>query len=452
MDLPEQVKQALWLLDKAGHEAYAVGGCVRDSLLHLTPHDWDICTAARPREIQKVFGTYPVIATGLRHGTVTVVLDGMPLEVTTYRVDGTYTDHRRPDEVRFVTNLIEDLSRRDFTVNAMAYRPDTGVVDPFHGREDLRSGLLRCVGEPEKRFQEDALRILRALRFASVYGLTIEPATSRALLRQRELLSRVAPERLQAELNRLLPGRGVGTILREYAAVLAVFLPEILPSLGFEQHSVYHHLSVWEHTALALESAASLLPVRLALLFHDLAKPLCFTMDEQGHGHFYGHAGQGWPIAEQALNRLRYDRRTVERVTRLVKYHDTSIEPTEPSVRRWLNRMGEEDLRLLLEVKKGDALGHAPEVVPASLRSIAQVERRMEQVLEKRQCFSLKDLQVNGRDVLAAGIPAGPRVGEILDRLLRQVMDGELPNRREELLKALLAMAGEDGREAGAGQ
>lgn len=381
-----------------------------------------------------------MFAAGLKHGTVTVMMNGMPLEITTYRVDGTYTDHRRPDEVRFVTSLLEDLSRRDFTINAMAYRPDTGVVDPFHGQEDLRAGLLRCVGAPEKRFDEDALRILRALRFAADYGLTIEDSTSQALFRQRELLSNVAAERLQSELNRLLPGRGAGEILRRYAEVFMVFLPEIRPSVGFEQHSVYHHLTVWEHTVLSMESAAPLLPVRLALLFHDLAKPRCFTLDAQGRGHFYGHAGLSWPMARQALLRLRYDRQTVERVTRLIKYHDTPIEPTEPSVRRWLNRLGEEDLRLLLEVKKGDALGHAPAVVAASLEGIGQVEECLRQVLEERQCFSLKHLQVNGRDALAAGIPAGPPVGRALDQLLRRVMDGELPNRREDLLAALEKM------------
>ncbi len=437
MELPCQVVKAMKVLEKAGHESYVVGGCVRDSLLHLRPHDWDICTPARPQEIQDAFEGYPVVVTGQKHGTVTVMMDGMGLEITTYRSDGAYADHRHPDQVRFVASLWEDLSRRDFTINAMAYRPGTGIVDPFHGQEDLRTGCLRCVGEPEKRFCEDALRILRALRFAADYGLTIEADTSAALRRQMKLLTLIAPERIMAEMNRLIVGKGAGKILRQYPEVLAVFLPEISSAIGFEQHSVYHHLSVWEHTALAVESAASVLPVRLALLFHDLAKPQCFTLDKEGCGHFYGHGGRSSLIAEQALIRLRYDRRTVEQVTRLVKYHDTPIEAAEPAVKRWLNRMGEEDFRLLLEVKKGDTLGHAPWVVEAGMERIDRVEQCMEGVLRQRQCFALKDLAVNGVDVLKTGIPAGPKVGQVLRWLLEQVINGGLPNDRAVLLEAV---------------
>ena len=437
MQVPTPVASAVRMLENHGFEAYAVGGCVRDSLLGLTPHDWDICTSALPEEMQAVFDGFRVIETGKAHGTLTVLVDGMPLEITTYRVDGAYSDHRRPDGVRFVSRIEEDLARRDFTVNAMAWHPERGLRDPFGGEEDLRKRLLRAVGEPGLRFEEDALRIMRALRFAAAYGLRIDPATATALRQKRTLLGFVAAERLRAELDRLLTAADVESILSDYPDVLAVFLPFISSMVGFEQHSVYHHLDVWQHTATAVGASVPDLPVRLALLLHDAGKPARYIVDEEGRGHFYGHASVSAALAEETLYALRYDRKTMETVIRLVKYHDTPIPPEPPAVKRWLGRLGEEGFRMLLEVKRGDARGHAPAVVPASLSAVDGVEDCLNRVIAEGACFSVRDLAVDGRDAIAVGVPEGPEIGKALAALTEAVIDGVWPNDREVLLRVL---------------
>lgn len=297
MTIPQDALTILQRLNDAGEEAYVVGGCVRDALLGVTPKDWDICTSARPEEMQRIFSGMHVVETGLKHGTLTVVLHHTPYEVTTFRVDGAYTDHRHPDGVTFVTDVTMDLARRDFTVNAMAYHPVRGLVDAFGGREDLARRLIRCVGRPEARFEEDALRILRALRFASVYDFDIDPETASAIHALYPTMAQVAAERIRVELSKLLCGKGVGRILRDYSDVITFLLPELAPSVGFEQHTPYHRFDVWEHTVRAVEAVAPTEALRLTMLLHDSGKPACFTMDAQGVGHAYGHQKRSTELA-----------------------------------------------------------------------------------------------------------------------------------------------------------
>ncbi len=318
ISLPVPVEYVLHTLRRGGYEAYIVGGCVRDALLGFPPADWDVTTSAPPEDIVRLFeGRNRLIETGLKHGTVTILADGMPVEVTTYRIDGKYTDGRHPDSVCFTASLAEDLRRRDFTINAMAYCPEEGLIDCYSGQADLREGIIRCVGVPDIRLQEDALRILRALRFASVLGFSIDGDTADSLRRNRELLANIAAERLAAELNRLLCGRKAGKILLDYSDILGIFLPELSPMVGFAQHNAYHAYDVWEHTARCLQAASPLLPVRLAVLLHDSGKPPCFTMDDNGIGHFYGHPAVSTEIARTVLTRLRYESKTTETVCRI---------------------------------------------------------------------------------------------------------------------------------------
>ena len=317
INLPEQVRRALARLEAAGHEAFVVGGAVRDCVRGAgTGTDWDITTSALPEETETIFSGYRVIEAGMKHGTVTVLLDGEPLEITTYRVDGGYSDHRHPDEVRFTRSLREDLRRRDFTMNAMAYSPRTGVVDPFGGQADLAAGVVRCVGEPDRRFQEDALRILRALRFASALGMGIHPDTARAARDNRGLLTSVAAERVRVELTKLLCGADAERVLLEFPDILSVLLPEIGAMVCFDQHNPHHDRDVWAHTA-AVTAAIPAQPVlRWAALLHDVGKPPCFSLAEDGVGHFYGHAAESARMADGILRRLRFDTDSREEIVR----------------------------------------------------------------------------------------------------------------------------------------
>ena len=439
--LPKEVETVITTLQGAGYSPYLVGGCVREMLRGKAPSDYDMTSDALPQEVLRLFGEW-AHPTGLQHGTVTVVSGGLPIELTTMRRDGAYRDNRHPDSVTFGTSIEEDLARRDFTVNAIALSPDGTLVDPYGGQEDLKAGVLRCVGEPKRRFEEDALRLMRALRFAGAYDLRIVPETAAALHEKREGLRFVAAERLRAELDRFLVTAGVDRMLTEYPDILAVFLPFITPMVGFEQHSVYHHLDVWRHTAACVAAAIPDRDVRLALLLHDAGKPSRFTLDEEGHGHFYGHAPASASIAEETLRTLKYDRKTRESIVRLVRYHDTPIPAEPPAVKRWLCRFGEEEFRLLIEIKRGDAKGHAPSVVSASLAAVDALEQCLDTVIAEGACFSVRDLAVDGNDAMACGVPAGPLVGKALARLTEEVIEGRLPNERETLLEFLRGNAG----------
>ena len=432
--VPETAAWILTRLNENGHRAYVVGGCVRDSLLGLIPKDWDICTSATPEEMRSAFHGCHVVETGLKHGTLTVVLNHVPYEVTTFRVDGAYTDHRHPDSVTFVRDVREDLARRDFTVNAMAYQPQEGLVDAFGGQEDLRAGVIRCVGEPERRFDEDALRILRALRFASVYGMRIEDGTARAIHRRRGDLAGVAAERIRVELGKLLCGQGAGRMLREYHDVITGVLPWLAPMVGFDQRTPYHRYDVWEHTLRAVDAVPPTEVLRLTMLLHDSGKPACFTLDEQGVGHAYGHQARSAAIAEEVLAYLKADNATRDRVLLLVAHHDMPLS-TEPAVlTRRLNRLGEEALRQLIEVQRADALGKGTQLPEEIEARAASLREALDTLLAQKPCFTLKQLSIRGGDLPGAGVPAGKAVGQCLQRLLEEVMAGDVPNQREALL------------------
>lgn len=437
-EIPSAAARVLDRLEGRGFSAYLVGGCVRDGLRGIVPHDWDVATSARPADIEDCFRDCRVLTVGARHGTVSVEMDGMWIEVTTFRVDGAYSDGRHPDCVSFSDALIDDLSRRDFTVNAMAYNPHEGLIDCFGARADLERGQLRAVGVAQLRFEEDALRILRALRFRSEHGFVIESETDAAMRRCAPLLARIAVERVAAEWNRILLGDAAGEILLEYRELLAVSVPEVRPMFDFAQHSPYHDRDVWAHTAAAVAAAPPVLTVRLAALLHDIAKPRCFSRDETGRGHFYGHPAAGADMARDILRRLHYDTKTVHTVELLIRWHDVEIPPTERAVRRWMQRIGAEQLGLLLELKCADRLAHA--APHRDIRAFRECAALCATLTEQGACVSVQDLAINGNDLMALGVPEGRAVGDLLKRLTDAVIDGMVDNDRA----ALLARANEE--------
>ncbi len=424
---------AMMRLQEHGFQAYAVGGCVRDSLLGRTPNDWDLTTNALPHETAACFADHRIIDTGMKHGTIAVLHEGELLEITTYRLDGDYEDNRHPVSVTFSKDLCDDLSRRDFTVNAMAYHPESGVVDCFGGQEDLKNHIIRCVGNPQTRFEEDGLRILRAIRFASVLEFSLEQKTADAVHECKHLLKNIASERIREEFCKLLCGKHAVSILREFSDVIAVFLPELAPSFGFDQKSKYHCYDVWEHTLHALEeNTDGDLIVRLGILFHDVGKPDCFTEDERG-GHFPGHAERSVEMTNEALHRLRFDNNTRELVQKLVKYHDVPLIPEEKHVKRALLRFGEAGLVSLLEIQRCDRLAHHPNYVelPHYHKQIPQIVKK---IFDENACLSLKSLAVKGDDLISLGYKPGKEIGQQLQTLLDAVIDGALPNDKDTLL------------------
>ena len=437
--IPADVRDILERLEASGFEAYIVGGCVRDILRGEAPEDWDICTSALPEQTIKVFAGYNVIETGLRHGTVTVVLNHKPFEITSYRSDGLYSDSRRPDTVVFLTDIRGDLSRRDFTINAMAYNPKTGVLDLFGGEEDLKRGVLKCVGDPNERFQEDALRILRAMRFASVLGLSIDERTARGMDGNRELLSKISAERIAAELNKMIVGTGVRDVFAEHTPVILEIIPELAPTLVFMQNNPHHCHDVFTHTLISIEVAVRDLVVRLAMLFHDIAKPSCHTQ-EDGIAHYHGHPQISSDIAGKVLSRLKYDNNTIRSVKKLVLYHDSEILPVSKHIKRWLNKIGEVRLRQLIEVKRADAMAQSEFYRQGKLDNLADASSLIDEIIEQQQCFSLKGLAVTGREVMEAGVPQGPQIGKILKLLVDMVIDEQAENRKEVLMGIVLQL------------
>lgn len=436
--------EALRRLEQNGFETYIVGGCVRDSLLGRTPNDWDLTTVARPEQILACFADCRTVETGLRHGTVTVLWQGEPLEITTYRRDGAYADNRHPVQVTFSDTVEDDLARRDFTVNAMAYHPERGLCDPFGGRSDLGARVIRCVGDPVTRFEEDGLRILRAVRFASVLGFGIDPATAEAVCNCCGLLDNIARERVRTEWDKLLTGVGCAEILRNFPGVVAQIFPEVTPCFGFAQNSRYHCFDVWEHTLAALKESEPDHIVRLALFFHDIGKPEVYREDATG-GHFPGHAKVSAALAQSAMERLRYDRNTTERVLALVREHDLPLPTQDRGVRRLMMRFSEEDIERLREIQRCDRLAHHPDFC-ALPQSWYNLPAAMERIRAENACLSLRNLAVRGNDLMALGIPAGPELGKILQNLFDAVVDGDLPNEREKLLSAAKDLA-KEGRQ-----
>ena len=432
--IPSGVRNVLHVLDGAGYEAWLVGGCVRDHMMGLPPKDFDVATSATADRVIAAFAGFRVIGTGLKHGTVTVLSEGVPVEVTTYRVDGSYSDGRHPDKVTFTSDIADDLSRRDFTINAMAYAPEKGYLDCFGGRDDLAGKIIRCVGDPDRRFGEDALRILRALRFASRLGFAIEPSTAQAIHRQRELLGKIAVERITQELFGLLCGRCAGHVLREFSDVIACIIPPIGRTFGFEQHNPHHDCDVWEHTLRVVDAAPPERVLRLAALLHDIGKPDSFSSGADGTGHFYGHAARSRALAEGIFEQyLRVDNHTKERVLLLVERHDERLPPDRRLLRRRLAKYGEEAVRQLIALDRADLRGQARALACDREKELDETLKMLDELTAENACLHLRDLAINGGDLMAMGIPKGPMIGTILSRLLSEVCDEKLSNTREAL-------------------
>lgn len=432
MILPEFAAACIAALEDAGYSAYAVGGCVRDMALGLTPQDYDLCTNALPQQIRQVFQNQKLILAGEKHGTVGVVTDGGVVEITTYRTEGDYQDHRHPNWVEFVDHIEGDLARRDFTVNAMAWSPVRGFADPFGGRQDLTEHILRAVGDPEARFEEDALRILRGVRFAVRYRLEVEPATMNAMVRLSPLMDSLARERVFDELCKLLPLVTAQDLL-DFAPILVQVIPELTRTVGFNQHSPHHIYDIFTHTAYVTGSVPGELPLRLAALLHDIGKVATFSLDKNGRGHFPGHAGVSANIADSILLRLKAPTALRKQVVFLIEKHMTPLEPEEKLLRRRLSQYGEASLRQLLLLQQADfcgkgVLGEAP--------PFAKIAALLDKIVEENACLRVTDLAINGHDLMALGY-TGPAIGQALDWLLSQVLDEKLPNKKSALLNAL---------------
>ena len=431
MILPEYVRACLDALENAGFAAYAVGGCVRDACLGLTPQDYDLCTAALPEQTEAVFAGRKLVLAGKKHGTVGVVTDCGVVEITTFRTEGAYRDNRHPDWVAFVPAIEQDLARRDFTVNAMAYSPNRGFADPFGGREDLKKRLLRAVGDPARRFREDSLRILRGARFAAKYGLRVEKATWEAMVAQSPLMDNLARERVFEELCKLLPLLTVET-MDLFAPILAAVIPELAPMIGFDQHSPHHAYDLYTHVAHVVAAVPKDLTLRWAALLHDIGKVPTFTRDATGRGHFYGHAPKGAEMAETVLRRLKAPAALRERVVLLIGKHMTRLEPDKKLLRRQLGRLGWETVEQLLWLQEAD-MGSKGTGNPGEMSLFPQIRGLLEEIRAENACLTLKDLAVNGYDLQALGL-TGRAIGQCLNILLEKVLEEELPNEREALL------------------
>ncbi len=467
INMPEDVQRIIQRLESLGHEAYAVGGCVRDTILSRVPGDWDITTSAKPEQVKAAFPR--TIDTGIQHGTVTVMCHHVGYEVTTYRIDGEYADNRHPDQVEFTKNLSLDLERRDFTINAMAYNEQQGLVDVFDGIGDLKRGVIRCVGDPGQRFDEDALRMLRAVRFSGQLGFRIEPQTRQAIIARASHLQYISAERIRVELMKLLVSKDAGQIREAYATgMTSVFLPEFDRMMQTDQHNPHHIYTVGEHSVRGVELMNrffgqkgaswddSIVPAEvdevaghlvadcsgkqrqilcLTMLLHDVAKPVCMTVDAEGIGHFYGHPQEGAVLARQIMKRLTFDNETIDVVKRLVYSHDEQIQPVPKLVRRAASRIGRDRMPLLLLVQFADVLAQNPATIKPKLERILAVEQVYRQILEEESPLDLKDLAISGKDLIEMGVKPGPQIGKLLQNMLEIVLEDPEQNRREVLLK-----------------
>lgn len=433
--LPEQINTAFDLLEKSGFSAFIVGGCVRDYLLGKEPNDWDISTNAKPFEMLIIFENYKVIETGIQHGTITVVIDKMNIEITTFRIDGNYSDNRRPDEVSFTDELVQDLARRDFTVNALAYNDKRGLVDYFGGINDLDSGIIRCVGNPDLRFGEDALRIMRAIRFSSVLGFEIDRKTSESIHRNRHLLNNISVERIASELLKLLCGMNVERILTDYSDVIFQIIPELMPCKGFEQHTPYHVYDVYMHTVKSVAYSEPVPEIRMAMLLHDIEKPSCFIMDESGIGHFKGHPSKSRDTADEILRRLRYSNKFINVVNNLIFYHDIRFyeDNSLKYIKYILNILGDIVFFMLLDVMRADIKAQSPQLLNRLLL-IDKTAELCEDIIKNKKCISLSQLAVNGKDLIKIGFKQDNTLGETLEALLDMVLEEKLENEKDILL------------------
>lgn len=441
IQLPEKVTEIINCITEAGFEAYAVGGCIRDSILGRTPDDWDITTSATPLQVKQLFRR--TIDTGIQHGTVTVMLDREGFEVTTYRIDGKYEDGRHPTEVTFTPNLEEDLKRRDFTINAMAYNEQTGLVDLFGGIRDIEEGVIRCVGDAKARFTEDALRMMRAIRFSAQLGYRIEKDTEEAIRLLAPNLQKISAERIQVELVKLVKSPHPEAMRTVYeTGVAAEILPEFDRLMTTEQNHPHHCYSVGEHTLRVMQQVDGRKELRLAALLHDIGKPQCLSVDENGVTHFYGHAQAGAELARKIMRRLRFDNDTTGIVCRLVQYHDygNDVDPDRRIVRRAMNKIGEDIFPLLFELRKADILAQSETFREEKLNRLAKWRQQYDIILEQKECVSLKTLALTGSDLIALGMKPGKELGETLHKMLELVLDHPEYNTKEYLTEWLKSM------------
>ena len=433
MELPETVTLCLERLEKENTPGYLVGGCVRDHLLGITPHDYDLCTAATPEKLKEIFSDFPLVLSGEKHGTVGVVFGKEVLEITTFRTEGTYEDGRHPDWVEFVPELEEDLARRDFTVNAIAYNPKEGYIDPFDGICDLQAGILRAVGDPQVRFTEDALRILRGVRFAVRFSFAVDKSTLQAMFDLKEKMDNLAVERVFSELCKLLPLLKAEDILL-FQPILTHIIPELASCVDFCQHNPHHAYDVFTHTAYVVENTPNDLAIRWAALLHDTGKPVAFTQDENGRGHFYSHAQESAKLADQVLRRLKAPTALREEVVSLVSHHMDLWETEEKMLRRRLRKFGFDGCKKHLALQKADFCSKGVLGV-ISVTDFDATLAAIEKIEAENACLQLSDLEVKGKDLMELGFEAGPRLGQALEHLLDLVVDGDLPNERDALLK-----------------
>lgn len=434
--LPDDVRLLIDRLETAGFPTYAVGGCVRDLLLGITPHDYDLCTAALPEQTQALFAHHRLVLAGKKHGTIGVVTPAGVVEITTFRTEGNYQDNRHPQWVHFVPNVEADLSRRDFTINAMAYSPARGFADPFSGQRDLEDHILRTVGHPATRFQEDALRILRGVRFAVRFRLTPEAETLRAMTNLTPLMENLTRERIFDELCKLLPLVSLEDLL-SYAPILSQVLPELAPMVGFHQHSPHHMFDVFTHTAQVTAAVPPTLELRWAALLHDVGKVPTFTQDENGRGHFYGHAQKGAEMADEILHRLKAPTALRERVVWLISHHMTPLSPDKKRLRRQISRWGMEAAEQLRCLQRAD-FGAKGTSLPGEDLVFDQIATAFEEIQRENACLTLKDLAINGRDLIALGFIPGRQIGQCLNDLLNLVLDETLPNDHAVLVQAAI--------------
>ena len=445
--LPDDVQEIMSVIKEYGATSYVVGGCVRDSILDREPHDWDICTPALACELLVEFEEkgYKVIPTGLQHGTITVHLNGNNYEITTFRRDGEYSDGRHPDTVEFTSDLIYDLERRDFTINAMAYNSEEGLVDPYCGYEDIQDRRIRCVGNPDDRFQEDGLRILRALRFALQLNFFIDELTERSMLDNKELINNISIERINSEFVKMIDAEYISSfVIYSYNRIISEFIPEIVPMVGFKQNNPYHYFDVFAHSGKVLETCrlynADLI-TKLAAFFHDIGKPHCYQDDENGIRHFKGHGKVSADMTDVIMRRLKFDNDTREKVVQLVYYHDASFEVGKKYVRRWLNKMGVDQFKRLLVLRRADIMGQSELNRDERLQKLDSVNKCLEEVLAEKPAFSVKDLEIDGKDVMKYMLmDECPEVGYWLKHILNMVIDGQLQNNREDLIYYMIGV------------
>lgn len=437
MKVPKWPDYIINKLQNSGFKAYAVGGCVRDSLLIKEPNDWDITTSARPEAIIKTFEAlgHKVIPTGLKHGTVTVILENTAYEITTFRIDGNYTDGRHPDKVEFTDDLRKDLSRRDFTINAMAYNSKEGLIDYFNGREDLNRKVIRCVGRAEERFNEDALRMLRAMRFSAQLGFELDKETEASIQNNHRLIENVSKERIQVEINKILLCDNADYIAKlNDCGLLEDIIPEYSACFNCEQNNPYHIYNVGVHTKNSIKHVENNLSLRLTMLFHDIGKPACKTTDTKGIDHFYNHQSRSCAMAEEILKRLKYDNATIKKVMTLVAFHDAEVN-SEKQIKKILNKIGEENFLDLLKIKEADIKAQNQDYYEENHKKLMVAKNIFYKVIKEEQCFKLKDLAINGRDLMHLGIKDGRMIGNILNKALQTVIDEPKLNDKKKLLE-----------------